>query len=104
MKLGPGHHGNCCGLFVEAAVHIIDLSPSPDQSSPKNQTMQVPAQQEFFSVYMSAVEHVGHFWVQVLGERAGSLDLLVQSMTEYYSQPGNLQVSGCFFPIKVLPV
>ncbi len=62
--------------------------------------MQVPAQQDFFSVYMSAVEHVGHFWVQVLGERAGSLDLLIQSMTQYYSQPGNLQVCGCFVYMK----
>ncbi|XP_071788327.1 tudor and KH domain-containing protein-like [Asterias amurensis] len=73
--------------YPEAATNEL----TKDQSSPKYQTMQVPDQQEFFSVYMSAVEHVGHFWVQVLGERAGSLDLLVQSMTEYYSQPVNLQ-------------
>ena len=52
----------------------------------------MPTQEDYFTVYVSAVEHMGHFWVQVIGPKAGALDLEIQRMTEYYSEEGNRQV------------
>lgn len=43
----------------------------------------------FLEVYVSAVEHPGRFWVQVIGPRAVELDHLVEEMTEFYGQEEN---------------
>ena len=46
----------------------------------------------FMEVYVSAVEHPGRFWVQVIGPRAVELDHLVEEMTEYYKQDINREL------------
>lgn len=43
----------------------------------------------FLEVYVSAVEHPGRFWVQVIGPKAVELDHLVEEMTEFYRQEEN---------------
>jgi tudor domain-containing protein 2 len=40
-------------------------------------------------VYVSAVEHPGRFWVQVIGPQAVELDHLVEEMSEFYRQEEN---------------
>jgi len=35
-------------------------------------------------VYVSAVEHPQHFWMQVLSERSTQLDSLITEMTAFY--------------------
>jgi len=40
-------------------------------------------------VFVSAVEHPGRFWVQVIGPHAVELDHLVEEMTEFYKQEEN---------------
>jgi len=35
-------------------------------------------------VYVSAVEHPEHFWLQVLSERSMQLDTLIKEMTSFY--------------------
>jgi len=35
-------------------------------------------------VYVSAVEHPQHFWMQVLSERSTQLDGLITEMTAFY--------------------
>ena len=35
-------------------------------------------------VYVSAVEHPQHFWMQVLSERSTQLDSLMTEMTAFY--------------------
>jgi len=39
--------------------------------------------EEFSPVYVSAVEHPEHFWLQVLSSKSNQLDALVAQMTEY---------------------
>ena len=38
----------------------------------------------FRPVYVSAVEHPEHFWMQMLSERSTQLDSLVSEMTSFY--------------------
>ena len=40
---------------------------------------------DYFEVYVSAVEHPGHFWVQVISPESVRLDTLIQDMNKYYS-------------------
>lgn len=40
---------------------------------------------QYMAVYMSAVEHPGHFWVQMVSSKGLQLDRLMQDMTEYYT-------------------
>ncbi|XP_072173774.1 tudor and KH domain-containing protein-like [Diadema setosum] len=46
-----------------------------------------PKGKDFFTVYMSAVEHPGHFWLQMVNSKAQQLDLLQDNMTEFYNKP-----------------
>lgn len=43
----------------------------------------------FMEVFVSAVEHPFHFWVQVIGTRAKELDKLVEEISSFYSSPSN---------------
>lgn len=40
-------------------------------------------------VYVSAIASPSKFWVQIIGPQSKKLDDMVQSMTEYYSEPEN---------------
>ncbi|XP_071942396.1 tudor and KH domain-containing protein-like [Antedon mediterranea] len=55
----------------------------------KSRLMPLPDHSDYFAVFISAVEHPGHFWMQILGSpsKALNLDILMQSMTEYFSRP-----------------
>ncbi|KAK2167696.1 hypothetical protein LSH36_25g07051 [Paralvinella palmiformis] len=44
-------------------------------------------------VFVSAIEHPEHFWIQVLGSNSTQLDKMITEMTEYYSKENNLQAS-----------
>ncbi|PIK56393.1 putative tudor and KH domain-containing protein [Apostichopus japonicus] len=48
-----------------------------------------PAHGDFFTIYVSAVEHPNHFWMQIISTKASELDLMVEEMTEFYNQARN---------------
>lgn len=48
---------------------------------------------EYMKVFVSAVEHPSHFWIQVLGSTSMEFDKMISEMTEYYSKDDNLQAS-----------
>ncbi|KAI8493624.1 hypothetical protein Bbelb_285450 [Branchiostoma belcheri] len=56
------------------------LSPTSPPNSP------LPQHNDFFEVFVSAVETPGHFWVQMVNAKAPQLDRLVQDMSDYYSE------------------
>lgn len=58
---------------------------------PVSQLEQVrfPSHGDYFTVYVSAVEHPNHFWMQIISTKASELDLMVEEMTEFYSQVRN---------------
>eukprot|EP00058_Branchiostoma_floridae_P027349 XP_002612840.1 hypothetical protein BRAFLDRAFT_67212 [Branchiostoma floridae] len=56
------------------------LSPTSPPNSP------LPQHNDFFEVFVSAVETPGHFWVQMVNAKAAQLDRLVQDMSDYYSE------------------
>ncbi len=45
---------------------------------------QWPRHRDFIEVYVSAVEHPDHFWVQVISAKSTQLDRLVDNMTSHY--------------------
>ena len=55
-------------------------------------TGQWPRHDAFLEVYVSAVEHPGHFWVQVISSKSAQLDRLGEEMTHYYDHPEFTQV------------
>jgi len=42
-------------------------------------------------VYVSAVEHPEHFWMQILNEQATQLDILMREMTSFYDTQVRLE-------------
>uniref|UniRef100_A0A8D0G8Y9 Tudor and KH domain containing n=1 Tax=Sphenodon punctatus TaxID=8508 RepID=A0A8D0G8Y9_SPHPU len=40
---------------------------------------------EHLEVYVSAIEHPNHFWIQIIGSRCLQLDKLTQEMSQYYN-------------------
>ncbi|XP_038078365.1 tudor and KH domain-containing protein-like [Patiria miniata] len=71
---------------------VVVETNTKDDSNAIEHTMQMPTHEDYFSIYVSAVEHLGHFWVQVLGSKSGALDLMIQNMTEYYAVDSNQQL------------
>ncbi|XP_072019812.1 tudor and KH domain-containing protein-like [Amphiura filiformis] len=84
------------------AMNATPVQPTPgptpnhntkEQESPSSPTttnlMQLPSHPNFFTVYVSAVEHPGHFWFQIITPKARHFDLLVEQMTEFYRQREN---------------
>ncbi|XP_033127833.1 tudor and KH domain-containing protein-like, partial [Anneissia japonica] len=69
------------------------MSPEPD-----SRLMPLPDHSDYFAIFVSAVEHPGHFWIQILGSpsKALDLDILMQSMTEYFSKGVDNEVSQIF--------
>lgn len=70
-----------------------DNAKSP-AGSPKVERMSpIPGQSENpFEVYVSAMIDPSRFWVQIVGQKATELDLLVEEMTEYYKKEENKEL------------
>ena len=43
-------------------------------------------------VYVSAVEHPEHFWMQMLSERSTQLDSLISEMTSFYETQVSIEL------------
>ncbi|CAH1251663.1 TDRKH [Branchiostoma lanceolatum] len=67
------------------------LSPTSPPNSP------LPQHNDFFEVFVSAVETPGHFWVQMVNAKAPQLDRLVQDMSDYYSEEHVKETPGHFW-------
>ncbi|XP_071501765.1 tudor and KH domain-containing protein-like [Diadema antillarum] len=76
---------------VAVQVHLLytpHVSSSGDPlESEETSVVEPPKGKDFFTVYMSAVEHPGHFWLQMVNSKAQQLDLLQDNMTEFYNKP-----------------
>ncbi len=46
-----------------------------------------PTNSDYLEVYVSAVEHPEHMWVQLLNSAATQLDRLIADMTRIYTNP-----------------
>lgn len=64
-------------------------SGKPWQVDPSAAAVEHQDTREFFTVYMSAVENPEHFWLQMVNQKAQELDLMLETMTEFYNQPEN---------------
>ena len=51
-----------------------------------------PANRDYLEVYVSAIEHPGHFWVQLVNAQSAQLDRLTREMTAYYGNPSFAKV------------
>ncbi|XP_069692009.1 tudor and KH domain-containing protein homolog [Periplaneta americana] len=81
---------------------LMSAEAVEDEQAKKHNTERLIAtgKDGFLEVYVSAVEHPGRFWVQVIGPRAVELDHLVEEMTEFYRQEENRE----FHAIKEMTV
>ncbi|XP_054751341.2 tudor and KH domain-containing protein-like [Lytechinus pictus] len=71
-------------------VLTVDTAPKPEEwHVDTTSTAQLPKNKDFFTVYVSAVEHPGHFWLQIVSSKAKDLDLMLMNMTEFYNNPDN---------------
>jgi hypothetical protein len=53
--------------------------------------------EDFTLVYVTAVEHPEHFWMQVLSNKSTQLDTLLQQMTEFYGTKNLVNKLFCVF-------
>lgn len=61
------------------------LPPKPEKLNPTSSDGQL-------EVYVSAVASPARFWLQLVGPQSSELDILVNTMTEYYAKPDNQQL------------
>eukprot|EP00057_Strongylocentrotus_purpuratus_P031816 XP_785759.1 PREDICTED: tudor and KH domain-containing protein [Strongylocentrotus purpuratus] len=71
----------------------LTLNPAPEEEGEwqieSMSTAEPPRNRDFFTVYVSAVEHPGHFWLQIVNSKAQDLDLMLMNMSEFYNNPDN---------------
>lgn len=58
--------------------------------------MQFPKGNDFYGVFVSAIDNPGHFWVQLLTEDSPHLDKLTNDLTELYSSSQSHAVLNAF--------
>lgn len=65
-------------------------------ASPTTGVVQFPAKNDFFEVFVSAVENPGHFWVQLLTKDSPDLDQLTKNLTLLYSSSESQAILNSF--------
>lgn len=58
--------------------------------------MQLPKTDDFFGVFVSAIDNPGHFWVQLLTKDSPDLDKLTNDLTAMYSSSESHAVLNAF--------
>ena len=66
---------NCCHFL-----NFIILS-APSTTG----TVQFPKTEDFYGVFVSAIDSPGHFWVQIITKDSPDLDKLTNELTQLYS-------------------
>ncbi|XP_055955914.1 uncharacterized protein LOC126815462 isoform X2 [Patella vulgata] len=68
----------------EHDTHHISPAMLKDESWESTKAV-MPEQKDYMEVYISAIEHPGHFWVQILSSEAMQLDRMTDEMNRFYS-------------------
>ncbi|XP_032831587.1 tudor and KH domain-containing protein isoform X4 [Petromyzon marinus] len=74
-------------ITASSAATAFTFTTRPGQRPPPSRVpspVAATAAGEFFEVYLSALEHPGHAWLQILGPRSLQLDRLTAEMSIYY--------------------
>ena len=58
--------------------------------------MQFPKTNDFYGVFVSAIDNPGHFWVQLITEDSPQLDKLTNDLTMLYSSSESHSVLNAF--------
>ena len=66
-----------------------------DTGDTKRQVTAAGPVKEYMEVFVSAVEHPGHFWVQIITSTSLQLDKLTDDMTAFYNNQATAQVVVC---------
>ncbi|ESO89711.1 hypothetical protein LOTGIDRAFT_124728 [Lottia gigantea] len=64
--------------------HHTSVVVKDEQWDSKKVTV-VPEHKDYMEVYMSAIEHPGHFWIQILSSEAMQLDRMTEEMNRFYA-------------------
>ncbi|KAK7096171.1 tudor and KH domain-containing protein-like isoform X2 [Littorina saxatilis] len=64
---------------------VVEPEGRWDSGDTLQQIVEASPVKEFMEVFVSAVEHPGHFWLQIINTAALNLDKLVDDMTAFYS-------------------
>lgn len=59
---------------------------SGDSARPVKTEWPSHSHDDYVEVYVSAVEHPGHFWVQLVSSESTQLDKMITDMTDYYTE------------------
>ena len=80
------HLLNCCHF-----INFIILSASSTTG-----TVQFPKTEDFYGVFVSAIDSPGHFWVQIITKDSPDLDKLTNELTQLYSSSETHAVINAF--------
>ena len=80
------HLLNCCHFL-----NFIILSASSTTG-----TVQFPKTEDFYGVFVSAIDSPGHFWVQIITKDSPDLDKLTNELTQLYSSSETHAVINAF--------
>lgn len=70
---------------------VVEPEGSWDANSSKTLVPEYALAKEFMEVFVSAVEHPGHFWVQIITSESLRLDKMTDDMTAFYSNEDTAQ-------------
>lgn len=59
-------------------------------------TVQFPKTEDFYGVFVSAIDSPGHFWVQIITKDSPDLDKLTNELTQLYSSSETHAVINAF--------
>ena len=66
-------------------MHLADYTAASEEVNEVGTETDASASSSVYRpVYVSAVEHPEHFWMQMLSERSTQLDALISEMTSFY--------------------
>ena len=80
------HLLNCCHF-----INFVILSASLTTG-----TVQFPKTEDFYGVFVSAIDSPGHFWVQIITKDSPDLDKLTNELTQLYSSSETHAVINAF--------
>lgn len=71
---------------------VVETEESWDKQR-KSSILECSQVKEFMEVFVSAIEHPGHFWVQIITASSLQLDKLIDDMTAFYSNDDSSEVT-----------
>ena len=78
-----------CSLYDNSNIIIVSASPTTG-------VVQFPKTDDFYEVFVSAIDNPGHFWVQLITEDSPQLDKLTTNLTRLHSSSESQAVLNAF--------